>query len=245
MELRNKKILITGGTSGIGLQLVGQLQDRSNELVVLGRSRHKLDHLQNKYGRINTYHCDLSQRHQVEETLDAVIADHPEIAVLINNAAVQLTPTFISEDFDFDGIAYEITTNLTAPLWITSLLLAGTLLRQKEALIVNISSGLAFYPKKESAVYCATKAALHSVSQSLRYQLEETPVRVSEVLLPLVETPMTHGRGTHKITAESAARHILEGIEKDRDEIYIGKARLLPLMSRLAPSIIKNILKRY
>jgi uncharacterized oxidoreductase len=176
--------------------------------------------------------------------MDAVIAAHPDISILINNAAVQLTPTFISDDFDFDGIGYEITTNLTSPLWITSLLLAGTLVRQKEALIVNISSGLAFFPKRESAVYSASKAALHSISQSLRYQLEETSVGISEVILPLVDTPMTHGRGKGKISPVSAARGIIEGIENGRKEIYLGKARLLPVLMWVAPFIVKNILKR-
>jgi short-subunit dehydrogenase involved in D-alanine esterification of teichoic acids len=243
MELRNKTILTTGGTSGIGLELVGQLQERGNELVVLGRSQRKLDDLRKRFGTIDTFQCDLSQRHQVEAVMDAVITQHPDISVLINNAAVQFTPTFLSEEFDYDRIGYEITTNLTAPLWMTSLLLAGTLLRQDQASIVNVSSGLAFYPKTESAVYCATKAALHSVSQSLRYQLEMTPVRVTEIILPLVDTPMTHGRGRGKITAKQAARNIIEGVEAGRDEVYVGKARMLPLMMRLAPGIVRNMMK--
>ncbi len=245
MELKNKTILITGGTSGIGLELVQLLSERGNEIIVLGRSQHKLDDLKKRFVRISTFQCDLSQRRQVEEAMDAVITNHPDISVLINNAAVQFTPTFISEDFDYDSIAYEITTNLTAPLWMTSLLLVGTLLQQSQALIVNISSGLAFFPKKESTVYCATKAALHSVSQSLRYQLVETPVGVTEVILPLVDTPMTQGRGSKKMTAEQAARGIVAGIEADRNEIYLGIARFLPLMQRLAPGIIKNLMKRH
>ncbi|NQU56042.1 MAG: SDR family NAD(P)-dependent oxidoreductase [Rhodospirillales bacterium] len=245
MELKNKTILITGGTSGIGLELVRLLSERGNEIVVLGRSQHKLDDLKKRFVRISTFQCDLSQRQQVEEAMDAVITSHPDISVLINNAAVQFTPTFISDDFDYDSIAYEITTNLTAPLWITSLMLSGTLLRQPQALIVNVSSGLAFFPKKGSTVYCASKAALHSVSQNLRYQLAETPVGVTEVILPLVDTPMTRGRGSRKMTAEQAARGIITGIEAGRDEIYIGKARLLPVMMLLAPGLVKNMLKRF
>ncbi len=244
MELKDKTILITGGTSGIGLELVRRLKERGNKMVVLGRSRQKLDDLNNRFGAINTYVCDLSRQTQVEQAMDDVIKHHPGISVLINNAAVQLPPAFTSDDFDFDGIGFQITTNLTAPLWISSLLLAGTLLSQRQAVIVNVSSGLAFYPKTESAIYCATKAALHSVSQSLRYQLEKTPVRVAEVILPLVDTPMTEGRGSGKITAEAAARDIIAGIEAGRDEIYIAKARLLPLLLRLAPRLVKNMMKR-
>lgn len=244
MKLRNKTILITGGTSGIGRELVRLLYSRGNTLIVLGRSQHKLNDLKEQHGAIDTHQCDLTRRNRVEEVMDDVIKRHPDLSVLINNAAVQFAPTFISKDFDFDGIGYEITTNLTAPLWMSALMLAGPFLMQREAAIVNISSGLAFYPKMESAVYCATKAALHNVSQGLRNQLADTPVKVMEVILPLVDTPMTHGRGSRKLAAINVATKIVEGIEADREEIYIGKARFLPFLQRVAPSLTKNILKR-
>lgn len=244
MELTNRTVLITGGTSGIGRELVRSLYERDNALVVLGRSNQKLDDLRREMPRIQTYLCDLSQRGQVEEAMDCVVKHHPDVSVLFNNAAVQFTPPFTSEDFDFDSIGYEVTTNLTAPLWIISMLLAGAFLNQDKAVIVNISSGLALHPKKTSAVYCATKAALHSVSQSLRYQLEKTPVTVTEAILPLVNTPMTHGRGSRKISAKQAAKSIIKGVETGRDEIYIGMTRIMPMMGRLAPGIIKNMLKR-
>lgn len=225
--------------------LVQELHERGNRTVVMGRSRTKLDDLEKCFDTVTTYPCDLSRRGQVEEAMDQITARHPDISLLINNAAVQFTPTFIADDFEYSGIDVEITTNLTAPLSITSLFLSSVLPRQSQARIVNISSGLAFYPKTGSAVYCATKAAIHSVSQSLRYQLEKTPVAVTEVILPLVDTPMTHGRGSGKLSAKDAATAIIEGIEAGRDEIYVGKARfLLPLM-RVAPGIVKRMMKRY
>jgi len=243
MDLKNRTILLTGGTSGIGSELVPQLRSRDTHLVVLGRSQSKLDRLA-EGGGVSTYLCDLSRREQIEKVMDEVIAQHPEISVLINNAAVQFTPSFVSDAFDYDSIQHEVTVNLTAPLWLTSLLLAGTLLQQEQARIVNVSSGLAFFPKTVSAVYCATKAALHSVSQSLRYQLEGSSVGVTEVVLPLVDTPMTHGRGRGKLSAERAAAGIIQAVETDRDEVYLGKARFLPFMARIAPQLMKNILKR-
>lgn len=244
MELKNRAILVTGGTSGIGLELVQQLWERGNELAVLGRAQHKLDDLEKRFAGVKTYRCDLSNRQQVEAAMDEIAAAHPNLSVLINNAAVQLEPTFISEDFDYDGIGYEITTNLTAPLWIISLLLGGTLLSQSEALVVNVSSGLALAPKKASAVYCATKAALHSVSRSLRYQLEGTPVRVCEAIMPLVDTPMTEGRGRGKMSAQLAVECLISGAERGRDEVYIGITRALPLLMRLAPGLVGNMMKR-
>ena len=115
--------------------------------------------------------------------------------------------------------------------------------RQQTAAIVNVSSGLAIYPKTGSAVYSATKAALHSFTQSLRYQLEDTGVHVFEAIVPMVDTPMTAGRGSGKISAQECAKQMIAGIHANRDEIYIGKARLLPLLSRLAPGTAKRILK--
>lgn len=166
------------------------------------------------------------------------------LEVLVNCAAIQNTPKLIDRDFRFDAIAPEVITNFVAPVWLSHLLLPD-LLTRSEATIVNISSGLAFYPKTTSAVYCATKAALHNFSQSLRYQLAETTVCVMEVILPLVDTPMTRGRGRGKVSPEYAAQKIIEGIQRNRNEIYVGKARLLPLMMRIWPSHVKRILQRY
>lgn len=244
MNMRNQTILITGATSGIGYELVHQLAARGNELVVIGRSEHKLSRLKQEVGSVKTYLCDLSQRHQVEEVMDQIVCAHPDISVLINNAAVQFTPMFTAEDFDHSSIAYEVTTNLTAPLWMISLLLSSVLLKQKQALIVNMSSGLAYFPKKQSAVYCATKAALHSISQSLRYQLSDTSVNVLEVLLPLVDTPMTEGRGERKLKSNQVAQDIIKRMEAGQDEIFLGKARFLPFLIRLAPGIARNIMRR-
>jgi short-subunit dehydrogenase involved in D-alanine esterification of teichoic acids len=245
MKFENKTILLTGGTSGIGLEMVQLLHERGNKMIVLARSQNKLDDLEKQHGAmVHTYQCDLSQRQQVEHTIDKVINQHNDLSVVINNAAVQFTPTFLCDEFDYDSIAHEITINFMAPLWIISLLLESTLLRQKEPVIVNITSGLAIYPKTTSAVYCATKAALHSFSQSLRYQLANTPARVVEAILPLVDTPMSTGRGNGKAGAGEIALQIIQAIEAGTDEIYLGKARMLPLMQRLAPGMIKNILRK-
>lgn len=245
MDLKGKTILLTGGTSGIGRALVDLLQEDAGRLIVLARSEGRLEAMAARAPNLHTYPCDLADRNQVEQVLETVLKEHDPIDVLINNAAIQNTPAFTSDEFEFDGIAREITTNLTAPAWLIALLLPTALRRSAPLLIVNISSGLAFYPKSSSAVYCATKAALHSLSQSLRYQLADLPIRISEVILPLVDTPMTDGRGRNKISPEQAAGEILHGIKADREEIYVGKARLLPALLRLAPGVVKNMMKGF
>jgi uncharacterized oxidoreductase len=133
--------------------------------------------------------------------------------------------------------------NFLAPVWLSYLALGVFQANARRSAIVNVSSGLAFYPKTSSAVYCATKAALHSLSQSLRYQLEGTNTRVVEAFLPVVDTPMTAGRGEEKISAAQAALEIVAGITRGHNEIFVGRTRWLPVLTRISPAIPRTILK--
>jgi len=238
-----QSILITGGTSGVGLELARQLHGRGHQLAVFARSAEKLARLQDELPGISIYACELADRPSVERAWEGVAADHPGLSVLINNAAIQLTPRFLDDDFDFDGIAHETAVNFLAPAWLSYLALGLFQQSERRTAIVNISSGLAFYPKTSSAVYCATKAALHSLSQSLRYQLAGTGTAVIEAFLPVVDTPMTAGRGEGKISAAQAAAEIVEGVAHGRAEIFVGKARWIPRLARISPAIPRAILK--
>jgi uncharacterized oxidoreductase len=229
------KILLTGGTSGIGAVMREMLIDAGHEIVVMARTASRLD----PSDRLHWHDCDLSDAEAVKTSIAAIGRDHPDLAVLINNAALQYDTPLTSIDFDPARMVDEVAINLIAPALITHHLVNTVSLRA----IVNISSGLAFFPKQQSALYCATKAALHSFSTSLRYQLEDRNIQVSEAILPLVDTPMTKGRGSGKMSAHSAAAAILKGVEQGRYEIYIGKAKLLPIFARLAPSIGRKILR--
>jgi short-subunit dehydrogenase involved in D-alanine esterification of teichoic acids len=238
-----RKILLTGATSGIGRRLVDRLGDAGHQVVVLGRSQAALAALQAERPSVAVYRCDLSNQQDIEDAIEAVWSDHPDISVLINNAGVQFTPQLHHTDFRYDSIGYETTVNFLAPVWLTSLCLPGLLSHPRGGHVVNISSGLAFYPKTTSAVYCATKAALRSFSQSLRYQLEGG-VGVTEVILPIVDTPMTNGRGSKKMPVEQAADQIMRGLKRGRSEIYVGRARLIPPLASIAPWLIRDILRR-
>ncbi|HEY9081105.1 SDR family oxidoreductase [Magnetovibrio sp.] len=243
MHLHDRTILVTGATSGIGRALSLQLAAHGNHVVAVGRDADKLSALQHELPNATTMRCDLTSKTSVIELALRIEAEQLPVSVLINNAAVQFTPRFTDDDFSFDGIEAEITTNFTAVAWLTALLLPRLLEHNNGSAIVNLSSGLAFYPKPSSALYCASKAALHSLSQALRYQLDGTNVRVSEVLLPLVDTPMTEGRGTNKLTPEFTAQKIIQGVARDVDEIYIGKARILPILNRISPALTRRILR--
>lgn len=243
MNLSNRSVLVTGATSGIGLALSQKLSASGSDLIAVGRSGEKLAALQCKIPGAVPIQCDLTSKCDVLSLARRVEDENHPVSILVNNAAVQYHPRFNDADFSFDSIDHEITTNFTSAAWMTSLLLP-TLLRQASgAVIVNISSGLAIYPKTSSAIYSATKAALHSFSQSLRYQLAGTSVRVCEVLFPLVDTEMAAGRGKNKISADIAADEIIDAITNGINEKYVGVAKVLPFISRLSPTLTKKILK--
>ncbi len=243
MKLQGRTILITGGTSGIGLELVKQLVSKDNTLIVISKNPVSLERLRQTLPGVTTYQCSLSNDTDVERVIGDIKNEFPDVSVVINNAGIQKTPTFLDESFCYDDIGTEVAVNLIAPIKICALMLGNFLSLQERAAFVNISSGLALFPKKSSAVYCATKAGIHNFSRSFRYQLEGTKVQVYEAILPIVDTPMTEGRGKGKISATKAALEIIAGIEKDKEEIYVGKCRFIPILARLCPSLMALIMK--
>jgi len=244
MHLLKKNIVITGGTSGIGRQLVDKLA-ADNQLIVMGRDALKLNELSNQYPTISTYLCDLADLDSVEQVADQMTKNNPSIDVLINNAAVQFTPKFMDNDFRFESIKYEITVNLTAICYLIYLLLPSLTNESRRAIILNVSSALGMVPKTNSAIYCATKGGLNILSQSLNYQFEGSNIRVLQAILALVDTPMTAGRGQAKMTAEHAASAIIDGIEHEIKKNFIGKAKLLNTIHYLFPPLAHKILKKY
>ena len=232
-------VVLTGGTSGIGQALLARLTDDGHTVVVLARHATALA----PGPRLIAIDIDLADAAAVRETGRRLAADYPDTSVLINNAALQYGRPLTDPDFDPARMAAEVAINLTAPALLTHALLPPLRASGRRAAIVNVSSGLAVFPKQATALYCATKAALSNFTRSLRYQLEADGVLVSEVVLPLVDTPMTAGRGTGKISADAAAAAILAGITARRDIIYVGKARLLPILARLAPGIGHPVLR--
>lgn len=242
MKLRNKRIVLTGGTSGVGYEMAKYLY-QDNEVLVISRDKQKLRNLARELEGIKIYQADLSMPRDVETIAYAIMNDFESIDVLINNAAVQYTPAFTSEAFDYGSISLEMSLNFTSVCCLTSLLLP-VLTHENKAVILNINSGLALVPKASSAVYCASKAALNSFSQSLRYQLEDSNICVQQAFLELVDTAMTEGRGNNKMSAEEAAALIIKGVEHNIQEHDIGRVKLLRLLLRIAPSIARRLMKK-
>ena len=242
MKVLGKNIVLTGGTTGIGREMVKQLHE-DNQLLVMASNQSRLDALAAEYPPVKTYCVDLGSVTEVDAAANAAKSAFSEIDVLINNAAIQFTPRFTDDNFDVNSIEREIAINFTSICRLTAHLLPA-LKASKESAVINVNSGLALAPKTTSAVYCASKAALENFSRSLRYQLEGTSVAVLQAFLPLVETPMTEGRGNGKMAASDAATAVLSGLENGTTENYIGKSRLLAMLMRIVPPVARNIMKK-
>lgn len=231
---RPAKVLVTGGTSGVGAALTGMLLAGGHQVVVLAR---RAGDMAPQPG-LHPVPCDLSDVPAVQDAAARIAATHPDLRILIHNAAVQhalplssSTPAMLIE---------EATVNLLAPALLTQALAPAL---GKGGAIVAITSGLATFPKERAGLYAATKAGLHSFALSLRYQMEGRGIAVIEVVLPLVDTPMTAGRGRGKITAEAAAAAILRGVAEGKPVIRVGAARALPLIAALAPWLGRRMLR--
>ncbi len=246
MKLSGHKVLITGGNGGIGLQLAREFVARGNQVAICGRDTQKLAQAKTLLGDVKTIHSDLAIASQIPVLAREAAEQLGGLSILVNNAGIQRNFSFSQVDpMDIAGdIAEEIQINLTSLITLTAACLP-MLKTTESAAVINISSGLAITPKASAPVYCSTKAAVHSFSQALRYQMEDTlpMVKVFEVIPPLVDTQMTRGRGDGKISPRQVAVETFRGLEANQYEIPVGKAKILRILYRLAPKIAAKILR--
>jgi uncharacterized oxidoreductase len=248
MKIHNNTILITGGSSGIGLALAKAFVQANNTVIICGRSEEKLQAAKN-FVPVQTYACDLAHEAERRSLVTWVKNEFPSLNILINNAGIQRHINLKNGLAALNGNQDEVAINLEAPIWLT-LAFMPHLLARPQAAIVNISSGLAYVPMARTPIYCATKAALHSFSQSLRYQLQDTSLQVFEVIPPAVDTNLDQGirkeRGSKvpMISPKVVAEKTLQGLARDVSEIRIDKVQLLYYLSRFLPKRSLNILNR-
>jgi uncharacterized oxidoreductase len=232
MKLTGNTILITGGGSGIGLALAEEFKKLGNEVIVASRSARKLDAAANK--GFEQIPVNMSGRESIEALARTVVARFPALNVVIHNAGIMKNESLLKTNSS-DIIVESVATNLTGPMLLTSALLPH-LLKQAEATLMTVSSGLAFVPLAMTPTYCATKAAIHSYSQSLRYQLRDTRVRVIELVPPYVQTELMGSRQANDPAAMPLAEFIAEvmAILKERPdatEILVKRVHLLRFAS--------------
>jgi uncharacterized oxidoreductase len=228
MRTSGNTVLVTGGGSGIGLALTEALVRRGNEVIICGRRKNLLKAAQDRLPGIHFRVCDLSKARARQMLTDWLMSEFKQLNVLVNNAGIQRQVDFLKGSRDLDKAEQEVGTNLMAPIDLSARLLPH-LRNKKEAAIVNISSGLAYTPLAAVPVYCATKAALHSLSLSLRYQLRDTSVKVFEIAPPMVATELSGRRnrpqeGGTLMSAETVAEGIMKALEENRHQVALGAA---------------------
>jgi uncharacterized oxidoreductase len=192
MNLTGNTILITGGGSGIGRGLAEELHKLGNQVIIAGRRKHALDETTAANPGMRSVQLDIESADAIRAFAEQVVADFPSLNVLINNAGIMRTEKLLAQQPELADAEAIITTNLLGPIRLTAALLSH-LEKQPYACIMNVSSGLAFMPLTLTPTYCATKAGIHSYTQSLRYQLRGTSIEVLELVPPYVATDLMSG----------------------------------------------------
>ncbi|MEM7182321.1 MAG: SDR family NAD(P)-dependent oxidoreductase [Spirochaetota bacterium] len=245
MKLQGNTILITGGGTGIGLSLAEAFAKQGNKVLISGRRMEKLQEAKAKVADLELFQGDVGTAEGVKALADKVISAHPEINVLINNAGVAEYRNIKRSEEDLEKLTYELDINVKGPIRMNSAFMDT--LKKNKGTIINVSSGLAFVPLIAMPIYCATKAALHSYSITLRQQLEGL-VEVIELAPPAVKTEMTDefadGEGFAFLTTDELTKATLDGIRSGKELITPGQSSQLRFMSRLAPGFIEKQLKK-
>lgn len=193
MKMSGNTILITGGGSGIGRGLAEAFHNRGNHVIISGRRQAVLDEVTAANPGIHAYALDVDDPAAIKAFAEKVIANHPKLNVLFNNAGIMTRNELTPDTLDLQAAEAIVTTNFLGPIRMTEAFLPH-LRKQQGAAIVNVTSGLAFVPLASTATYCATKAAIHSWTVSLRHMFKDHGVEVIELPPPAVQTELTPGQ---------------------------------------------------
>lgn len=242
MKINGNTILITGGATGIGFALAESFIKAGSKVIVCARTEENLDKAKERLPQLYIKSYDISKETDCEELYEWVTANFKDLNVLVNNAGIQRMIDFKKGTEDLlryrtiDG-EDEIEVNFRSLVYMTALF-TPHLMKQKEAAIVNVSSGLAFHPMPMLPVYSATKAAVHTFSIALRHQLEGTSVKVFELIPPMVDTNLDKGgrkaRGQtyFGITTDELVQPAMKAFEANVYEIHIKDPHLESMMNR-------------
>ncbi len=240
MILTGRTILITGGSAGIGLSFALKFLELANTVIVTGRRQSALDAVKAKYPHLHTIQSDVAETSQVLALAERMKRDFPKLDVLINNAGISQYKNLKTSSLDVAGLMTEMNVNVGGVMRMNSAFIDQ--LTANKGTIINVSSGLAFVPLPCLPIYCATKAAIHSYTQSLRFQLEDSGVEVIELMPPAVKTDMTADivgdPGIVMISTAELVRQSFASLRAGALEIRPGQSRLLALMRRIAPDFI-------
>jgi uncharacterized oxidoreductase len=241
MKLTDRTILITGGSAGIGLAFGLKFLELGNEVIVTGRRQAALDEVKAKHPRLHIIQSDAADTAQIAALAARVKVEFPKLDVLMNNAGILLYKNLKATTSDLDGLMAEMNINVGGVLRTMSAFV--DILTANKGTVINVSSGLAFVPLPPAPIYSATKAAIHSYTQSLRFQLEETGVEVIEIMPPAVKTDLTAALsegGASLMTTDELVKQSFASLKAGALEIRPGQSKTLAWMRRLAPGFINR-----
>ncbi|APX72349.1 SDR family NAD(P)-dependent oxidoreductase [Companilactobacillus allii] len=248
MKLNNNTILVTGGTSGIGLSFALRLMNMNNNVIIVGRSQKKIDKLLNEHPKLSGIAADISDPLDVQILTDKIKKDFPDLNIVLNSAGIMRQYDLFDENLPITELTAEIQTNLNGTIYITKSLLP-ILRKQNESMIVNISSLLSLLPVSDSPIYSATKAGIHMYTVALREQVRFSGanIHIVELLPPLVtETNLTtqyDNAVLTKIISSPLSKLVdagIKGMEKNKPQIDVGFTKLLRQLMKVTPNLITH-----
>lgn len=249
MKLANRTIVVTGGTSGIGLAFALKLLNLGNKVIVIGRNQATLDQVTNEHKGLIGLKGDVSNANSVREMAGFIRDSYPEASILINSAGIMRSFELMDNTHDLEQTTEEIATNLNGTIWMTEALLP-LLARQQEAMIVTVSSGLSYVSSPLHPIYSATKAGVHMFTDALRIQLKKSKpkLHVMELVPPLVaETNLqeaTQSGGIPNMSLDTLVKHGIQGMEQNKKRVVPGFSKVLRFAGKYFPDALSNAMSR-
>ena len=234
----DRVVLITGGTSGIGLSLAEAFLAEGDSVAVCGRSRSALDRFAAAHPEALAVRADVTDPAARAALLDAVAERFGRLDVLVSNAGTFVERDFAAADDVTAALDEEVTLNLTAPIHLT-----GEVLQRWPApeAVVLVTSGFALVSPTRAPTYGAVKAGLHGFADGLRRQLAPGGTHVLEVLPPTTDTPMNAQQAGPKLAPAEVAAVTLRALRQRRPMALPGQTRLMPAMLRVAPRTLERM----
>lgn len=235
MNLTKNTILISGGTAGIGFEIAKLLTEKGNHVIITGRDQQRLDAAAAKLNNVTAISIDITKEEEVNQLVGKLTVGFPELNVLINNAGFAHYYDITAGLNSWEKAEEEMNTNYVSVLRLTEKLLPQLLTQQASA-VVNVTSIAAIAPNLSIATYSASKAALHSYSQALRLALQETSVKVFELMPPLVNTDFSAAiGGENGISPVEVAIDLINALENENYEIHVGKTADIFELAKISP----------
>jgi uncharacterized oxidoreductase len=231
MKLTGNTIFITGGGSGIGRALAEALHQRGNKVIISGRRKGHLEKVAHVNPGIEAIELDITDAASIDAAAKKLLAKHPDLNVLINNAGIMEMDQAAGQ-LDDKQLVSTVATNMFGPIRLTSALIDQ--LKRQHGIVIYNTSALAFVPWALTAVYSATKAALHSYAMSQRFLLRDSGVRVLEIAPPWVRTELMNSQEAEQaMPLDRFIAETLQILETDADEIVVEAAK--PLRANPGP----------